>query len=60
MLATEIQEHARMLFAARGDKAAVEAAQRAAALEKRGDKQGAVDWRRIEAALRLMQGPRAT
>lgn len=60
MLATEIQEHARKLLAARGTKAIGEAAQKAVALEKSGEMRAAEDWRRIEAALRLMQGPRAT
>ncbi|MGE0626660.1 MAG: hypothetical protein AB7O43_02465 [Hyphomicrobiaceae bacterium] len=58
MHATEIQEHARKLFDAHGAKAVAEAAQRAAALERQGDRDDARDWRRIEAALRLMNGPR--
>ncbi len=60
MLAIEIQDHARKLYAARGVGAIVDAAQKAVALERSGDKKAAEDWRRIEAALRLLQGPRAT
>lgn len=60
MMATQIQEMARRLYEARGPRAAPEAAQKAAALEKSGSKQEAETWRRIESALRQMQGPRAT
>jgi len=57
MLAMEIQEHARKLLDAHGDKALVEAAQKAKALEAQGDTEQAQTWRRIEAALRQIQGP---
>ena len=57
MKATEIHERARQLREAHGDKAAVEAAQKAAALEGQGDAEQAQVWRRIEAAVRQMQGP---
>ncbi|KAB2941412.1 MAG: hypothetical protein K8F92_20760 [Hyphomicrobium sp.] len=53
----EIQEHARKLRDAHGDQAIAEAAQRAHALEQQGDAEQAETWRRIEAALREMQGP---
>lgn len=58
MDAVEIQDHARKLMAAHGPKAVAEAAQKANALEASGEKDQAKDWRRIEAALRQMQGPR--
>ncbi|MFN3746831.1 MAG: hypothetical protein ACK4TL_19185 [Hyphomicrobiaceae bacterium] len=58
MQATEIQTQARMLLEAHGPKAMVEASKRAKACEQAGDTAGASDWRRIESALRLMQGPR--
>lgn len=57
MLALEIQEHARKLHDARGDKAIAEAAQKAQTFEQQGDADQAQTWRRIEAALREMQGP---
>jgi len=60
MQATEIQEYARQLLEAHGAKAIAEAAQKAAACEKAGDKEDAQTWRRVEAALMLMHGPRQT
>lgn len=59
MQAVEIQTHARRLYDAHGTKALAEAAQKAKACEASGSKQEAEDWRRIEAALRSMTGPRA-
>jgi hypothetical protein len=50
-------DYARQLFDAHGAKAIVEAAQRAAALERKGEKEEAKIWRRIEAALKEMAGP---
>lgn len=60
MQAMEIQDHARKLFEAHGSAAIAEAAQKAANLENEGNKADAETWRRIEAALRLMAGPRST
>lgn len=60
MQAVEIQDHARKLMESLGTKAVVEAAQRAKTLEAQGQKDRAQDWRRIEGALRQMQGPRET
>lgn len=60
MQAMEIQEHARRMMASLGERAIAEAAQKAKSLEDKGSAEDAKDWRRIEAALRLMQGPRAT
>jgi hypothetical protein len=60
MLATQIQEQARRLHAARGDKALAEVAQKAKGLEEKGEAERARNWRRIEAALRQMQGPRVS
>jgi hypothetical protein len=57
MQAMQIQEHARKLRDAHGDTALAEAAQKAQAYEKQGDTERAHDWRRIEAALRELQGP---
>jgi len=54
----KIQDYARQLLEAHGDKAIAEAAQKAAACEKVGDKEHAHTWRRVEAALLLMHGPR--
>ena len=57
MQAIEIQEHARKLRGAHGEKAILEAAQKARELEKTGDQGQAKIWRRIEAALMEMRGP---
>ncbi|MBL1257067.1 hypothetical protein [Methylocystis sp. Sn-Cys] len=53
----DIQDYARRLFDAHGDKAVAEAAQKAAALEQSGEAEQAKNWRRIEAALYQMLGP---
>ena len=60
MFAIEIHEHARKLRDAYGDKAPLEAAQKAAAAEQRGEENEARTWRRIESALRELQGPRVS
>ena len=60
MQVMDIQEHARKLREARGDLALVQAAQKARHFEQQGDTKQAETWRRIEAALRHMQGPRVS
>lgn len=60
MNAAEIQDYSRQLLAAWGEKAIPEAARKAVTLERSGHLQAAQDWRRIEAALMLMRGPRET
>lgn len=60
MHAVEIQDHARKLLSSMGTKAIVEAAHKAKALEEQGHPDDAKDWRRIEAALKQMQGPRVS
>ena len=54
---TEIHDYARRLFDAHGDKAELEAAQKAAECEQQGSKKEASDWRRIQAAIKEMRGP---
>jgi hypothetical protein len=54
---TQIQDYARQLLEAHGEKATAEAAQKAVAFEKAGDTEQAKTWRQIEAALILMRGP---
>jgi hypothetical protein len=56
----EIHEYARQLLEARGDRAIVEAAQKAQEFEQRDEKEQAETWRHIEAALKLMRGPTAS
>jgi len=60
MLAVEIQAHARKLLEIHGTAAIAEAAQKARSLEQRGDAPQAETWRRIEAALLQLRGPRAS
>ena len=59
MLAIEIEEHARKLMEIQGPKAIAEAAQKARAFEEQGADEQAVTWRKIEAAMIQLQGPRA-
>lgn len=60
MQATVIEEHARKLLAAHGTKAIAEAARKAKTFEEQNDVEQSKTWRRIEAALREMQGPHAS
>ena len=57
MQESEIYDYARELLEAHGDKAVVEAARKACALEKQGESEQAETWRHVEAALKLMRGP---
>jgi hypothetical protein len=56
----QIIDYARQLFEAHGERAIAEAAQKASALERQGDRQQAETWRRIEAALKELRGPHAS
>lgn len=60
MQATEIHDHARRMFATLGPKALAEAARQITENEARGARDDAENWRRIEAALLEMRGPRST
>lgn len=60
MRAIDVQERARQLREARGDKAIAEAAQKAAELERSGKDDIAAQWRKIEKALVRMRGPHAS
>jgi ribosomal protein S19 len=60
MQGVELQDYARQLYEARGNKAVADAAQKARALEEEGNKQEAETWRRIEAILKEMLGPHAS
>ena len=54
----EIQDYARQLIQAHGNKAIVEAAQKARAFEEKNNAEQAKTWRHVEAALKLMRGPK--
>jgi hypothetical protein len=60
MQAAEIQSYARQMFEAQGERAIVTAAEKAYQFERAGDTEQAQLWRRIEAALMLLRGPRET
>jgi hypothetical protein len=53
----DIQDYARQLLEAHGDKAVAEAAQKASSFEKQGNNEEAETWRHIEAAIKMMRGP---
>ena len=55
-----MQSYALQLYEVPGAKAIAEAAQKAAVFERRGEREEAQTWRRIEAALILLRGPRET
>lgn len=52
----EIEIHARKLYAAHGDQAEYEAAQKALEAEGLNNQTDADDWRRIRSAIRQMRG----
>jgi hypothetical protein len=56
----DIQDYARQLLDAHGDRAVAEAAQKACAFEKQGNAEEADTWRHIERALLVMRGPHMT
>jgi hypothetical protein len=58
MQAIETQEYARQWLETHGDKAVVVAAKRACSFEEKGNSEEATTWRKIEAAIKLMRGPR--
>jgi hypothetical protein len=60
MSSAEISAVARHLFETQGAKAIAEAARKAAALEDAGDSEQAHFWRRVEAVLLEIRGPRQT
>jgi hypothetical protein len=57
---THIHDLARRLVGVHGDRAELEAAQKATECDRQGAKQEALDWRRVQTAIREMRGPRAT
>ncbi len=53
----QIQEHARRLYQAHGDKAEFEAAQKARLHEEKGELDDAATWRKVREAISRMRGP---
>jgi hypothetical protein len=60
MDANAIHHYARRLLETHGEKAELEAAQKAAECEKQHDHSQARDWQRIKAAISQMRGPLAS
>ena len=60
MKTTDVQEYAQSLYQVHGDKAELEAAQKARSLEEAGKLEDAADWRKIRDALKLLKGPHAS
>lgn len=54
----EIQAYAKELYDAHGEKAVLEAAQKARMYEEQGNAEEAKTWRHVEAALKIMRGPK--
>ncbi|MFQ5624239.1 MAG: hypothetical protein ACE5FS_12695 [Paracoccaceae bacterium] len=57
MKSAEVEDYARRLLSAHGDRAEAEAAQKVRECEERGDAAQAGDWRRIREVIRRMRGP---
>ncbi|MEM1199002.1 MAG: hypothetical protein AAGI06_06790 [Pseudomonadota bacterium] len=55
-----IQEHARRLYEAHGDKAEFEAAQKARMHEEQGETEQAESWRKVREVINQMRGPHAS
>jgi hypothetical protein len=56
---SEMQIHtiARQMLEQHGFEAIAKAAEQALASERKGDREDATEWRHIEAAMKMMQGP---
>lgn len=54
---TDIHDYAQQLLETHGDKAVAEAARMARTYEQQNQSDDAETWRRVEAALKLRQGP---
>jgi hypothetical protein len=57
---TRIDDYARRLYSAHGDRAEYEAAQKAKACEAEGDAAAAEQWRSVRSRIRILRGPNAT
>jgi hypothetical protein len=57
MTIVQIDDYARQLYAAHGDRAEYEAAQKAKDSAAKGDAQTAEQWRQVREAIRVMRGP---
>jgi hypothetical protein len=60
MGAIEIDDYARRLYEARGDRAEYEAAQKAKDAASKGQADAAEQWRRVREKIRILRGPNAS
>ena len=56
----QIDDYARRLYAASGDRAEYEAAQKALDCEARGAPDEAEQWRKVREKIRILRGPNAS
>ncbi len=57
MSIVQIDDYARQLYSAHGDKAEYEVAQKAKESAAKGDNQAADQWRQVREAIRVLRGP---
>jgi hypothetical protein len=57
MSIVQIDDYARQLYSAHGDRAEYEAAQRAKDHAAKGDRDVAEQWRQVREAIRVLRGP---
>lgn len=53
----QIDDYARQLYSAHGDRAEFEAAQRAKDSASKGDTEAAEQWKQVREAIRVLRGP---
>lgn len=56
----EVDDYARRLWHAHGDRAEYEAAQKARNAEDKGDRDTAAQWRQVREKIRILRGPNAS
>jgi hypothetical protein len=57
MSIVHIDDYARQLYSAHGDRAEYEAAQKAKDSAAKGDAEAAEQWRQVREAIRVLRGP---
>ena len=57
---SDLIQYAHALYAAHGDKAEAEAAQKATAAEASGDAAEALKWRKVRGHIKELRGPKST
>ena len=60
MSMVQIDDYARQLYSAHGDRAEYEAAQKAKDYAAKGDTETAEQWRQVREAIRVLRGPNAS